>query len=339
MNLHHTIDTYLKEGMENRVFPAASLLVSKRGQTVYRRNIGSNDDALFDIASLTKPIATASILQKLLEQKRVRLHQPIATFLAGFATRDKQLITFKHLLDHTSGLPAWKPYFEELFREQPAMMGHWECRQWYLQKIASEPLESTVGLKRVYSDLGFILLGIIIENIYREKLENIFKKLVADPLGLKNTLFLRVGSPLPLPSDRFLPTAGAASKSGRHRKIAGEVNDDNAYALGGVAGHAGLFSTVDDLDVFLKHIRALKSKPEIALGWDTPTMPSQSGQHFSQNSLGHLGYTGTSFWIDLERDFHVILLTNRTYPTPDNEKIKTFRPKLHDLIYKTLILP
>lgn len=334
-----SIDTYLAEGLTNKVFPSASLLVSKQGRTLYRKNTGCPDDAIFDIASLTKPVATATLLLKLLEEKRVRLNQPISTFLKSFETKDKQLITFKQLSDHISGLPAWKPYFENLLQEQPNLMARWEARQWYLQKIASEELENPIGSKRVYSDLGFIILGIIIENVCKTKLEILFKKYVADSLNLKNTFFLRMGSSSPEALERILPTAEVSVKSGRNRKIQAEVHDDNAYALGGVAGHAGLFSTVDDLDIFLKHIRQNKNKSDIKLGWDSPTAPSQSGQYFSSNSIGHLGYTGCSMWIDFDQDYHIILLTNRTYPSSDNERIKTFRPKLHDLIYKTLILP
>ncbi len=335
----HPIDTYLSEGLLNQVFPAASLLVSKQGHVIYRKNMGCADDSLFDIASLTKPFATATLIQKLLEEKRIRLHQPITTFLKEFDTKEKRLMTFQHLLDHTSGLPAWRPYFETLAQEKPKLMATWEARQWYVEKIASEPLENGLGTKRVYSDLSFIILGVILENILKTKLEILFKRQIVDPLDLKASFFRRVGSETPFPLEKFLPTGQPPSTFGRTYTLCGEVNDDNAYALGGVAGHAGVFSTVDDLNIFLNFIHSQKSKNEIRLGWDTPTQPSQSGTHFSPNSIGHLGYTGCSMWIDFDQDFHVIFLTNRTQISYENDRIKTFRPKLHDLIYKTLIIP
>lgn len=341
MTSSHTnpIDTYLSEGILNKVFPAASLLVSKQGHIVYRKNIECGEDTLFDIASLTKPFATATLLQNLLQQKRIRLHQPIATFLKEFDTKEKRLMTFQHLLNHTSGLPAWKPYFEILSKEKPKLITAWEARQWYVEKIASELLENSLGDKRLYSDLGFILLGIILENIHKTKLEILFKKHIVEALNLKSSFFKRIGSESTYPPEKFLPTGQSSSPFGRTYTLRGEVNDDNAYALGGVAGHAGVFSTVDDLNIFLNHIRSQKEKSEIRLGWDVPTAPSQSGIYCSSNTIGHLGYTGCSMWIDFEQDFHVIFLTNRTQISYDNDRIKTFRPKLHDLIYKTLILP
>lgn len=331
------IETALFQGIKDGVFPSASLLVSKAGSMIYRKNVGCDDKALFDIASLTKPLATASLFLKLLEEKKVFLHQPLSHFLKSFERPDKQSLTFKHLLDHTSGLPAWKPYFKILETEHPSLLTHWEARQWYLQKISEEVLENPTGTKRVYSDLGFMILGIIIENIFRDKLDALFKKHVADPLGLKNTFFIRVGEKPPLPVRQFLPTEDSPW---RHKIIQAEVHDDNAYALGGVAGHAGLFSTVDDLHQFCLEIVNQRKKlmGEYSLGWDTPSpQDSQAGKYFLKNSIGHLGYTGCSMWIDFDQDFHIILLTNRVHPTSQNEKIKTLRPQLHNLIYEQLI--
>ncbi|MBI2982487.1 MAG: serine hydrolase [Deltaproteobacteria bacterium] len=347
--------------LEDGVFPGAALLVARGEEILYRNFFGAStllpekegltEATLFDIASLTKPVAATTLLLLLLKTKRLSLDTPIAKLLKELDGEDKSKITPRHLLKHTSGLPAWKPYFEEVKKEKPDLFGKKEAASIYVDKISQESLEFPIAYERLYSDLGFILLGIYLEKIFQIPLDLQFQREVAAPLGLTRTHYLPNDKP---PEDRTLYAATEESST-RGRLLRGEVHDDNAYALGGVAGHAGLFSHVDDLHRLLaewqKGIRGTSEllpkelvdefigiRSKFKIGWDTPaSVNSQTGSCFSINTVGHLGYTGCSFWMDLGQNFHVIFLTNRVHPTSRNEKIKEFRPLLHDLIYKELI--
>lgn len=344
----------LQKGIEDQVFPGAALLVARHRHILFRGFFGVatlfpqpeplTDKTLFDIASLTKPVATTTLMMLAVQEKGLDLDAPISQWIKEFETEDKRKITLSHLLKHTSGLPAWRPYFEQCPKN--------DSKFFYLKKIAQEPLEHSIGSRRNYSDLGFVILGFFLETFYQKSLDELFLQKIAGPLNLTHTFFLRRGE-----TKADVPFAATDDSQWRKKLIRGEVHDDNAYALGGVAGHAGLFSTVDDLHLFLSSIRqackgehSLLSKgiiqrfvgadQEIKLGWDQPSpQDSQAGRFFSKNSIGHLGYSGCSFWMDLDRDFHVILLTNRIHPTCKNEKIKVFRPLIHDLIYRELIHP
>ncbi|MBI2082528.1 MAG: beta-lactamase family protein [Deltaproteobacteria bacterium] len=351
----------ISKAIEEGVFPGASLLVARGDEVLYRNFFGYatllpqkellTEKTRFDIASLTKPVATAALAFFFLKEKRLSLDTPIVKQLKGLEGEDKAKMTLRHLLKHTSGLPAWKPYSEELKKEKPEFFGRREAKAIYLDKISQESLERPVAYQRIYSDLGFILLGIYLEKISDTPLDRLFKQQIADPLGLEQTSYLPNDQP---PENRDL-FAATEDSTLRGRLIRGEVHDDNAYALGGVAGHAGLFSHIDDLHRLLVEWKKgyagkselfprdlvdefIAAKVKVKLGWDTPSeSQSQAGTAFSGNTIGHLGYTGCSFWMDLEQGFHVIFLTNRVHPTSKNEKIKEFRPLLHDLIYKELI--
>jgi CubicO group peptidase (beta-lactamase class C family) len=361
------VNARMLEAVEKNVFPGAALLVA-RGQEVLHRAFYGNaallpapepvtEGTLFDIASLTKPLATASLFLIAMKEKGLSLNSHAAKYLPILHTETHRKITLRHLLKHTSGLPAWKPYFETVAREHPEDVGQRKCRDYYLNLIADEPLESAVSFKKIYSDLGFILLGILLEDFWEKNLDELFEEKIAGPLGLGNTFFVPVGAGLPRPLALFAATEESAW---RNKLIRGEVHDDNAYTLGGVAGHAGLFSHVDDLHRFLSAFQKNAGK-DAQLGWDAPEpqnspLPahasrdflahpppagtrarSQAGKYFSKNSIGHLGYSGCSMWMDLEQDFHVILLTNRVHPTSKNEAIKEFRPRIHDAVYEELI--
>jgi CubicO group peptidase (beta-lactamase class C family) len=348
--LSSVIDDTMGKAVAEGVFPSASLLTSLRGEIVYQKSFGgASEQTLFDIASLTKPIATTSIALLALREKSLSLNSQAAKYLPELAGEDKGKITLRHLLKHTSGLPAWKPYFEDIAREHPELIGKRECRDVYIAKIAQEPLETPVAYQRIYSDLGFIILGVILENFLDRRLDEFFRDKIAGPLGMKDTFYAPVGEALPRPYTQF---AATEDSMWRKKLIQGEVHDDNAYALGGVAGHAGLFSTVGDVHLFAKAIETaarlghslfpqdllldfIGPKVKFKLGWDTPSPEgSQSGRCFSKNSIGHLGFTGCSLWIDLEKEFHVILLTNRVHPSSKNEAIKAFRPHIHDVLYE-----
>jgi CubicO group peptidase (beta-lactamase class C family) len=245
------------------------------------------------------------------------------------------------LLAHASGLPA----YEKLFL-------HARAKPELLQQVFSMPLSSEPGTQVAYSDIGFILLGVALERLADEALDEFCLREVFGPLGMAHTAF----NPPRGWREGIVPTAD--DQSFRHRVIQGEVQDENASILGGVAGHAGVFANAEDVAKFasamlnggepilrpetIARFTRCHSTPNgtsRALGWDTPSAPSQSGRHFSPASFGHLGYTGTSLWIDPEKTVSITLLTNRTWPDCANQAIKQFRPRIHDSIMEALREP
>jgi serine-type D-Ala-D-Ala carboxypeptidase len=242
------------------------------------------------------------------------------------------------LLAHSSGLPA----YEKLFLRT-------KTRDALLQAAFTTPLAAAPGSRVEYSDIGFIILGIVLERLADESLDIFCQREIFGPLGMTHTTF----NPTQALKDCIPPTAD--DRTFRHRIIQGEVQDENASVLGGIAGHAGLFSTAEDLAIFAHAMLnggrpilrsstiELFSRRELVpegtsrtLGWDTPSAPSQSGKYFSSRSFGHLGYTGTSLWIDPERQLSIILLTNRTWPDGQNQAIKQVRPAFHDAVAESL---
>jgi CubicO group peptidase (beta-lactamase class C family) len=242
------------------------------------------------------------------------------------------------LLAHSSGLPA----YEKLFLRATN-------REDLLEAVLTTQLAAAPGARAEYSDIGFIILGVVLERVADEALDVFCQREIFGPLGMTHTTF----KPTPALKDSIPPTAD--DRSFRHRIIQGEVQDENASVLGGVAGHAGLFSTAGDLAIFA-HALLNDGRPILraatvelfsrresmppgtsrALGWDTPSAPSQSGKYFSPRSFGHLGYTGTSLWIDRERQLSIALLTNRTWPDCRNQAIKQVRPAVHDSVMEAL---
>lgn len=358
----NSIDKAFRGAMEDGAFPAAEVLVSKDGEIVYSNQFGgARKDTCFDIASLTKPVSTATLAMFLVAQGLLKLDDNVYQWLAGAREPHHKIITVRHLLNHTSGLPAWQPFYREL---PLSLIGTDAGKRFILDSCYNEPLITEIGTKTIYSDLGYIILGEIIEQAGSATLDALFSQHVARPLLLKDTFFVRTTGALLKTAHkegehrRFAPTEDCPW---RKRVIHGEVHDQNAYALGGVAGHAGLFSTAGDLNIFITElIKAYHGKSDwlpknivrdflqeastkpventFALGWNRPSKHnSSSGHYFSANSIGHSGYTGGSIWIDLDKNFWIILLTNRIHPSTTNEKIKSFRPKIHDLIYKELI--
>lgn len=359
------IDQAVEAAIGAGAFPGASILAFKKDQIVWDRFYGSaqlvpNKRALtggtfFDIASLTKPMSTASLCMLAFQEGRLTLADPVQQFLPAFSDAS---VTLGHLLNHSSGLPAWKAFYEELSSQKPPLIGKPEAHAWVMEQICKMPLENPVGAKVVYSDLGYLLLGFILEKIYAEPLHRLFDQKVAKPLGLSHTFF-NVGNAQPGETGDFAATEHSAFRS---RMLCGEVDDDNTYVLGGYAGHAGLFSQTRDIHRWLSELqkaragksawitadtfRAFCSIPPnrpanaafFAYGFDTPVTGSQAGTLFSLNSLGHLGYAGTSFWWDLDRDFGIVFLTNRVHPDPQNQKIRAERKKIQDVIVTTLKL-
>jgi len=380
------IDLAFKEAVSEGIFPSADLLVAKGGEVLFSARYGdAREHTCFDISSLTKPVSTATLAMMLVAEELLTLDDTVYQWLAGARRPAHKQITVRMLLDHTSGLPAWQPYYREL---PLSLVGTEAGKRLVLDSCYAEELLSPPGEKTRYSDLGYILLGEIIEEAAGAPLDELFSQRIARPLNLRDTFFVRnVGAPVitgrrtTTSPDQHIPTpkhgmkgertARAGDKNRRfastedcpwrERVVHGEVHDPNAYALGGVAGHAGLFSTAADLHAFAREIAAcrrgesdfipcdtvrlflpegvkLPTGDEYVLGWDRPSRKnSASGHRFSPDTVGHLGFTGCSIWMDFAQDFWIILLTNRIHPSAMNERIATFRPRIHDLIYDELI--
>ncbi|MGD0792516.1 MAG: serine hydrolase domain-containing protein [Terriglobales bacterium] len=340
----------LEKAIAARAFPACSLAVTFRGELVAHKALGrfTYDPAapevatasLFDLASLTKVVATTAMAMILYERGLLDLEAPVTAIVFEFADNDprRRDITLRTLLAHSSGLPA----YEKLFLRA-------QSREDLLQAAFTTQLAAAPGARAEYSDIGFIILGVALERLADESLDAFCQREIFGPLGMTHTTF----NPMHDLKDSIPPTAD--DRTFRHHIIQGEVQDENASVLGGIAGHAGLFSTAEDLAIFAHamlnagHPILRSSTIELfsrresapagtsrALGWDTPAAPSQSGKYFSSRSFGHLGYTGTSLWIDPDRQLSISLLTNRTWPDCQNQAIKQVRPAFHDAVMEAL---
>jgi serine-type D-Ala-D-Ala carboxypeptidase len=367
----------LREAITQRAFPAASIAVTRNVQLIALKSFGSfvydtrpegapllaarsgkvdslSTETIFDLASLTKPVATTTMAAILYERGQLELDAPLIGTLPEFRSASdlrRDEVTFQMLLSHSSGLPA----YEKLFLKA-------RSREELLHTALATPLTADPGTRAEYSDIGFILLGLALERLSGEPLDVFCQREIFGPLAMSNTTFnppegIRASIP-PTADERVEATTGQQNPRStfRNRLIQGEVQDENASVLGGVAGHAGLFSTARDLAIFASALLqggipilrpqtvALFTRRESApagtsraLGWDTPSAPSQSGKYFGSSSYGHLGYTGTSIWIDPDRQLSITLLTNRTSPDCSNQAIKQVRPKFHDAVVEALV--
>ena len=336
-----------------------------RGMAVVQpERIPMSRETVFDLASLTKPIATTTSILLLAAEGKLELDAPVAKVLPAFAEREKEEVTLRQLLTHTSGLRPWRGFHETLLKKErktgEQLIGTPTGRDWILDRAIRSALVHEPGTAAVYGDLDFIVLGAVVEAVSGQRLDVFCQERIFDPLELRDTCFhrqLRVAdedSPVGLPHDRLRQIAATEDCPWRDRILWGEVHDPNASAMGGVAGHAGLFSTADDLLKFAKvwldvwHGRSdLLPQAEVrefsrrqdgpegsdwALGWDTPTLgQSSSGSHFSENSVGHLGFTGTSLWIDLDAEAIVVMLTNRLHLVAKKSRFE-LRPVVHDFV-------
>ena len=347
------VDTLMHQAVKENVFPGGVLLASIADSIVFFEAYGVADtfsgrtmarDTVFDLASLTKPLATTLSVMNLVMQRKLELEHDLESILPAFKSTDKSGITVKHLLCHNSGLPDYRPYYETLMKLPP------KRRRSALQDLlVKEPLIHPVGRQTVYSDLGFMILGWMVEHLSGRRLDRFVAEEIYNPLDLENLFFMDLHSKL-----RKAQFAATEVCPWRNILLNGTVHDDNAYAMGGIEGHAGLFGTAMDIyrllsvllsDFYGRSDTRLFEKDLMktffkrqnvkgrALGFDTPSLTEAScGQYFSKQSVGHLGFTGTSFWMDLERSAIVILLTNRIHPSRENNKIQAFRPILHDTI-------
>ncbi len=340
----------LRQAIAGGAFPTASVAVTHRGSLIALKALGrftydsnspeATPDTIFDLASVTKVVATTTMAMILYERGLLDLNLPVANILPEFKCDDHRRlqITLQMLLSHSSGLPAHQKFYL-----------HSQSREAVITAALKMPLAVEPGTKAEYSDIGFIILGRILELIANESLDAFCRREVFGPLAMSHTGFN------PPASLRILITPTADDKTFRHRLIQGEVQDENASAMGGVAGHAGLFSPAGDVAIFanamlcggrpilrpetLATFTRRQSAPKgtsRALGWDTPSSPSQSGDYFSTSAFGHTGYTGGSLWIDPERELSITLLTNRTWPDCTNQSIKQIRPKFHNAVIEAL---
>ena len=342
----------LQNAIAARAFPAYAIAVTLRGELVAHHALGHftydavskpvTTGSIFDLASITKTLATTTMAMILYERGLLDLEAPLTVIVPEFAGDDprRREVTLRMLLAHSSGLPAYEKLFLRTKTREELLAAAFETR------LAADP-----GTRAEYSDIGFILLGVALERLADEPLDTFGQREIFGPLGMSHTTF----NPAKSLRDQIVPTADESGKTFRGRVIQGEVQDENANILGGVAGHAGLFSTAEDVALFA-HAMLSGGRPILrpetvdlftrrettptgtfrALGWDTPSSPSQSGKYFGPHSYGHLGYTGTSLWIDPDRQLSVTLLTNRTWPDCQNQSIKQVRPAFHDAIIEAL---
>lgn len=371
MAIPQRIEAALRLAVDDGVFPGAQLAVRLRGELQCVVAVGRlsseppglpvQASTIYDLASLTKPLATVTSVLLLIQRAKVALEDSLQQALVELEGTPIGQATVRDLLTHRSGLPGWRPFYER-FEVRDDILGSsggdQSRKQAMLHMIRDEPLIYRRGERSVYSDLGFMLLGFMVEHLSGMALDQWCEETIARPLG---------ADPL-----TFCPTAGRRQSlidpskiapterdEWRQRLLRGEVHDENAAAMGGVAGHAGLFGTAESvLAVSGAWLRAYHGQESIlggelvrqfatrqdstagsswALGWDTPSAPSSSGAYFSERSFGHLGYTGTSLWIDPLCELEVVLLSNRVHPSRRNEKIKVFRPLIHDLVYREFV--
>ncbi len=344
----------LEEAVAAGVTPGGVLVVARRGTIVLEQTAGRltyDDDAravtpstIYDLASLTKVIATTTLMMRRVESGALDLDATAASRLPELEGSPVGGATLRDLLAHSSGLPCCS----ELFRELGEGLDRDEARARYLEHIAATELEVGPRERAIYSDLGVLLLGEILERHSGRGFAELVQDEILGPLGLADTGYLPADSL----RKRIAPTE---FDSWRGRLPHGEVHDENTHALGGIAPHAGLFGTArnvaafaqtmlnggaygglrlaDDDTVALFTRRAdLVPGSSRALGWDTPSDPSSAGRYFSARSYGHTGFTGTSLWIDPELELIVVLLTNRVHPTRENIAIRRLRPAIHDAV-------
>jgi serine-type D-Ala-D-Ala carboxypeptidase len=372
------VSALMLKAVEDAVFPGAVLLVGRDGQILFHKSVGyksvkiSKDDeprpmtsdTVFDIANLTTVVATTTLLMKLVEMGKVKLEDRVSIYLQGFGVHNKSPITVGQLLAHTSGLTAWHPYYEELLKANTGarlgILTSKGARDYVINSINRSTLKYTPGTRQVASDLGFIILGHLIELLTGLGLDKALYKYVIQPLGLKSTSYVDLSMvkrrgihPV---TDVIAPTEQCPW---RQRLLCGEVLDDNAWAMGGVAGHSGLFSNAFDLHIFAREVLfaqrggsvLLKREsvaqffklpvgidaPAYRFGWECPS--KENGlieSRLSGKAVGCNGFSGCSMWLELEKGVDIILMSNRVHPSRSNKKINAFRPEIHSAVVDAL---
>ena len=359
---HNLLAAAAREG----VFPGAVLAVGDGGRLVDERAVGvlsttptagspTTTETIWDVASLTKVVVTTSLVMRLVEAGRLSLTQPVRALIPELASAAGG-VTVRDLLCHASGLPAWRHYYERLWEGDLA--GAATPRDAILRMCAAEGPESKAGTQTVYSDVGFILLGFLVERAGGKRLDELAQAAVLGPLGMGRSRYVDLDAPRPT-----WPVPVAPTEVCPHRGlVVGEVHDENCHAAHGILGHAGLFSTARDLSRFAELLCASWAgkrptggfRQEVVrdffapcgvpgstyrLGWDGPSPePGQSsaGDLWPKDGVGHLGFTGCGLWLDPARGRWVVLLSNRVHPSRQDQRIRQLRPKLHDAITRAL---
>lgn len=351
---------YLDSSVARHAFPGAVVAVGRRDSLLFLHPVGRLEydggapvtpRTAYDLASLTKVVGLTTAAMMLVDEGKLDLDAPVTRYVPSFAAGGDS-VTVRQLLTHSSGLPAWRPFFQRV-----------HSREEMFALVNAEPLEAAPGTRMAYSDLGAMLLTEVVEHLTGTRLDRYLDARLFRPLGMRDTRYLPPRSWLA----RLAPTE--LDTTWRHRLVRGEVHDENAASMGGVSGHAGLFSTAPDLARFVQmlmnggrtvapaHRRTdapgrpggdgvqlvsaatialftRADRPDFssrALGWDTPSEHSSAGDHLSAHAFGHTGFTGTSIWVDPDQDLFVVLLTNRVHPTRNNDLIREVRRRVADL--------
>ncbi len=349
-----SIHDLMQKGLQEHVYPGAVLLVGNGDNRLFFEAYGKADlfsdqpmtrDAVFDLASLTKPLATTLAVARLVDQARISLDQPVVKWLPELAGSDKATITARQLLCHQGGFPAHRLFYMTLKSLLPSTR-----KSAVLDLLKLTPLSFRPGETTLYSDLGFMLLCRLVEAVAGRPMNEFLKAEIYDPMGLTDLFFVDLTHGH-RPRRTFAATELCPV---RNRLLVGEVHDDNAWFAGGIDGHAGLFGTAEVVfrllrflvadfrgrspaSVFSKQILAeifnVEYKHPLPLGFDRPSLQNSSaGRYFSANTIGHLGFTGVSVWLDLEKEVCIILFTNRVHPFRWNTRLGQFRPLIHDRI-------
>ena len=347
--LQERLDRVLQQAIRDSAFPGAVALVGSRAGILAQSAVGTldaadpavpNERTLWDLASLTKVVGMTSGVLRLVQDGMIDLDAPVQRYLPEWTGPGKEKVTVRHLLSHSSGLPSWRPLYKEA--TSPAQA---------LALVFATPLDTVPGARMVYSDLGAILAGQVVTRVSGTPFNEFVTRNVFRPLGMRETAWRPAASL----RARIAPTE---VDPWRQRHLRGEVHDENAFALGGISAHAGLFSSAADLSrlarMYLNHgrldgvqvldsatIARFTSRPDSplsnrALGWEKPNGSNSAGRRMSAAAFGHTGFTGTSFWVDPANDVFVILLTNRVNPTRENRKIGGVRIAVADAVMGAL---
>ncbi len=340
----------LQSAIAVHAFPAAVIEVGRRDRVLWRQPFGrltfeadaspTTGETIFDLASLTKVIATTTLTMRAVDAAVLSLDDRVGHFLSAWRGADRETVTIRDLLAHASGLTAYLPFFRD----------H-HGRAEFERSISSLPLEYSPRSQSLYSDLGFILLGFIVEDVGQQPLGDQFANLWGQIASDERELGFHP------PREWRTRTAPTELDLWRGRLLQGEVHDENAWALGAAAGHAGLFGSASAVGGFARAMldglagekrvaqpdtiqlfatRTAVPRSSRALGWDTMLTTSSCGTRLSTRAIGHTGFTGTSLWIDPDQDLYIVLLTNRVHPTRDNNALQAVRRQVHDAVVESL---
>lgn len=346
------VDSLINKGLADSAYPGAVLYVGYKGSIIYKNAFGHFTydknaapmklDAMFDMASVTKVMATTTAAMLLCDEGKLQLDKKVCEYLPEFGNNGKENVTIRNLLLHNSGLPPFKPFYQTL-----------KTREEERAALMNMKPDYATGTQTVYSCLGMITLQQVIEKITGESMDKFLTRKVYKPIGMLRTMYN--------PAEAYIKDCVPTEKDDYWRMtvLQGKVHDEAAYLLGGVSGNAGLFSTGKDISIFLQMLLQKGSynnhryiKPETVemwtkvqnpanstrgLGWDTKSPEGSSAGHlFSADSYGHTGFTGTSVWVDPERELFAVLLTNRVHPTRNNNKLSRVRSYVHDAIVEAV---